>query len=180
MGIPSSEQCISGEGPRGQWTTKLLIMMLLFLSSLSGSPTLNRWTWTVASTYGKWTSLLSHVLPDPKITSFSGLHFVPHRAHRDHNLGLEVTHKFIDNPPLLPPAYGGQPRVSWQILDLVWHFCESKIEVFFFFFFIIFWEAGEAILPSSQNEDAKAASTDCVFYHRHLRNMPVWTNKRRK
>lgn len=50
-----------------------LITTLLFLSWIAEAPKLNRWTWTFAFTYGKWRFLLAHVLPEPKITLFSGL-----------------------------------------------------------------------------------------------------------
>lgn len=40
------------------------------------------------------------MLPEPKITLFSGLHFFP-TAHIHQKLGWENTHKFITHPPPL-------------------------------------------------------------------------------
>lgn len=52
---------------------KLIITTRLFLSWSTVAPQLSRWTWTVAFTYGKWRFLSAYVLPEPKITLFSGL-----------------------------------------------------------------------------------------------------------
>lgn len=137
VGLPLLERFVTERWARGQWTSigdlqasplcvwDINNIHINTVTSISIHPKLNRWAWTVAFTYGKWRSSLAHVLPEPKITLFSGLHFFQGSHTSQTWLGR---YSYIYYPA--PPADGGPPWITW----LYW-----TLTLFFFCFCFLYF-----------------------------------------